>query len=74
MALEFLSYLASMKHAGDVLVLPRNKPVGCAQGIVAGSEEMCPCVTEVAWTHNPSGSTRRWRVETEVRQAGETFL
>lgn len=74
-ALEFQSYLASLKQAGEVLVLPRNKPVGCAQGIVAGSEkEMCPCVTEVTWTHVPSGCTRRWRVVGEERQAGETFL
>lgn len=38
-ALELLSSLASLEHAGDVLVLPRDNPVGCAQGIVAGSEE-----------------------------------
>lgn len=71
MALEFLSYLVSLRDAGDVLVLPRNKPVGFKIG---SEEEVCPCVTEVTWTHVPSGHPRRWRGVTEVRQAGETFL
>ncbi|KAJ7396121.1 hypothetical protein BTVI_148309 [Pitangus sulphuratus] len=60
MALAFLSCVRI------VLVLPRNKPVGFAQGtVVESKEETRPCVTEVTWTDVPSGIIRRWRVAME---------
>ena len=60
-----------------VLVIPRNKPVGRARGIVAlgipaGSEEETrPCVTEVTRAGVASGNTRRWRAVMEKIQVSK---
>ena len=60
-----------------VLVIPRNKPVGRARGIVAlgspaGSEEETrPCMMEVTRAGVASGNTRRWRAVMEKIQVSK---